>query len=175
MVSFFRHYRASLLTLFCETKPHMVLTALSHSPCQNYKLDNDRIYCGAIVLHWFIFHRLWKCPALLTTERRGWFYLLLRKPKISCNIWPEYHAIYLCLRLSLKHNMHPALGVLFVCFISCFTHSPRRFVLCDGMEESTLRRFSGLKPDRHLSVTGHRICSAACVLYYDIHHMAACH
>lgn len=34
---------------------------------------------------------------------------------------------------------------------------------------------SGAKSARQLSVKGHRMCSAACVVDYDIHHMAACH
>lgn len=113
------------------------------------------------------------CPS--HNRKKGMILFIAQKAKnklqyltrISCNL-----SVF---EAKSKTQHAQALGVLFVCFISCFTHSPRRFVLFDGMEESTLRRFSGLKPDRHLSVTGHRICSAACVLYYDIHHMAACH
>lgn len=43
-----------------------------------------------------------------------------------------------------------------------------------GINEAVLEG-SGLKSTRQCSVKGHRMCSTACVVDYDINHMAACH
>lgn len=68
--------------------------------------------------------------------------------------------------------MHPAYLVFHALVFSLF---PGQFVLYAGIEEASGRRGSGMKSTRQRAVKGHRMCSATCVVDYDIHHVAACH
>lgn len=132
-------------------------------------------------------------------RRSLWLYLLLSKPKIR-HIASEFDWILMidfmdycrspavpfaaddlcvcvCVRKShdIKAQYRSGLFVFvsFV-FVLIFPTYPRIIVACWGWG-ALMRGVSWMKSAKRRSVKIHRERSAACVVYYDMHHMAACH